>query len=54
MNEYESNTTANGDGLILSKNQKNIFEMISAIKTVSLESSDSESDHETMHEGTSS
>lgn len=28
--------------------------MISAIKTVSFESSDSESDHETMHEGTSS
>ena len=44
VNEYESNTTANGDGLILNRGQKNIFEMIAAIKNVSDDSSDSDTD----------
>lgn len=44
LNEYESNTTANGDGLIINKNQVNIFELIEKIKNSNKDSSDSDSD----------
>lgn len=44
LNEYESNTTANGDGLIINKNQVNIFELIEKIKNSNKDSSDSDSE----------
>ena len=44
--ELQSNTTANGDGLILRRNQPNIFDMIAAIKNTQEKDSDS-SDQET-------